>query len=75
MPIFEYRCEDCGQQFESLVFGQETPTCPHCESATVCKLMSTCGFVSKTAGGQTISSTASSSCSGCKATNCSSCGH
>ena len=76
MPIFEYRCEGCGHQFESLVFGQEHPACPKCKSGKVCKLMSACGFVSKGAGGQTVSSSASSSsCSGCTAGSCSSCGH
>ena len=76
MPIFEYRCEQCGHEFESLVFGQETPDCPACESHTVCKLMSTCGFVSKSAGGQTVSSSASgSSCGSCSAGSCAGCAH
>ncbi|MCP4745424.1 MAG: zinc ribbon domain-containing protein [Desulfobacteraceae bacterium] len=72
MPIFEYKCKACDKEFEQLVFGQETPACPVCESNKVCKLMSTCGFVSKGAAGQTVSSS-SSSCTGCKATSCSSC--
>lgn len=75
MPIFEYQCKGCGCQFERLVFGQEIPACPECESTKVCKLMSACGFVTKGTGGQTVSSSASSSCSGCKASSCSSCGH
>ena len=75
MPIFEYQCKGCGCQFERLVFGQESPSCPDCESTNVSKLMSACGFVSKGAGGQTVGSSASSSCSGCKASSCSSCGH
>lgn len=76
MPIFEYQCRQCGREFEYLAMGKDTPVCPECESSEVCKLMSTCGFVTKGAGGQTISSSASAtSCSGCTATNCSSCGH
>lgn len=76
MPIFEYECKGCGHQFECLVFGQEMPACPDCESTKVCKLMSACGFISKGTGGQTVSSSASSSsCGGCTATSCSSCGH
>jgi putative FmdB family regulatory protein len=74
MPIYEYQCKGCGRQFEALVFGKESPACPDCDSTKVCKLMSCCGFVSKGAGGQTVSS-ASSSCGGCKATSCSGCGH
>lgn len=74
MPIYEYHCEGCGHDFECLVFGKEKPNCPACESSNVCRLMSACGFVSKGAGGKTVSSS-SSSCSGCTATSCSSCGH
>jgi putative FmdB family regulatory protein len=75
MPIYEYQCKKCGHEFEALVFGSETPTCPTCEGKKVCKLMSACGFVSKDAGGQTVSTSSSSSCSGCSATSCSGCGH
>ncbi len=73
MPIFEYQCKGCGGQFEKLVFGNETPECPDCNSKKVCKLMSTCGFVSKGAGGQTTSSS-SSACGGCTAGSCAGCG-
>ncbi|MBI5064237.1 MAG: zinc ribbon domain-containing protein, partial [Desulfatitalea sp.] len=51
MPIYEYQCKKCGKEFEQLVFGKETPNCPECNSAKVCRLMSCCGFVSKSAGG------------------------
>ena len=32
MPIFEYRCEDCGTKFEKLVRGSDAggPVCPTC---------------------------------------------
>ncbi|MBT8356460.1 MAG: zinc ribbon domain-containing protein [Desulfobacterales bacterium] len=74
MPIYEYHCENCSHDFEYLVFGSEKPGCPSCNSKTVAKQMSACGFVSKTASGETVSSSASSSaCSGCAATGCSSC--
>ena len=75
MPIFEYQCKGCGCQFECLVFGKEKPACPSCESTKVSKLMSACGFVSKGAGGQTVSASASNSCGGCKASSCAGCGH
>jgi hypothetical protein len=40
------------------------------------KLMSTCGFLSKGSGGETLkSSAASESCGGCSATSCAGCGH
>ena len=76
MPIYEYQCKQCGREFEQLVLGQECPTCPACESDNVCRLMSCCGFVSKGAGGETVSASAgSSSCGGCSATSCAGCGH
>jgi putative FmdB family regulatory protein len=42
MPIYEYRCEDCGHRFEKLVFTNKDadPRCPECDSARVDKLMS-----------------------------------
>ncbi len=30
MPLFEYRCRKCGDQFEALVRGTDQPTCPSC---------------------------------------------
>lgn len=75
MPIYEYRCEKCGHEFEQLVLGRECPACPTCQSEQVCRLMSSCGFVSKGAGGQTVTASAGSSCGGCAATSCAGCGH
>jgi len=37
MPMFEYRCEDCGQVFELLVRSSTVPACPHCGSAALQK--------------------------------------
>jgi len=30
MPIFEYVCEKCDHEFETLVYGSEKPECPKC---------------------------------------------
>ena len=76
MPIYEYHCNKCDTDFEYLVFGKDVPGCPSCNSTKVNKLMSTCGFVSKGIGGETVNTSASaSSCDGCSANSCSSCGH
>lgn len=76
MPIYEFCCKDCGQNFERLIFGAEKAECPECNSRKVERLMSACGFISKGQGGETVSSSASaSSCSGCSAGSCASCGH
>ncbi len=37
MPIFEYRCEDCGSQFEKLVRHSD-PSAPHCPSCGASRL-------------------------------------
>lgn len=77
MPIYEYHCNGCGHDFEYLVMGGSEPDqCPACNTNTVCRLMSTCGFVSKGSGGQTVSTSASSaSCAGCTGSSCAGCGH
>lgn len=33
MPLYEYTCRACQQQFEFLVRPGGTPTCPACQSA------------------------------------------
>ena len=40
MPLFEYRCPDCRQDFEVLVRGDEAVECPGCRSRSVEKLFS-----------------------------------
>ena len=30
MPIYEYRCENCGTEFEHLLRGDDKPECPSC---------------------------------------------
>lgn len=51
MPIYEYRCESCGHQFEKMVkIGAETPPCPACEAANVRKMVSAPSFHLKGSG-------------------------
>jgi len=41
MPIYEYRCCDCGTTSEFLVLrGSEAPRCPSCSSENLEKLLS-----------------------------------
>ena len=41
MPIFEYRCRECGTKFEKIVTNGATEvTCKNCSSARVDKLLS-----------------------------------
>ncbi|WP_157271910.1 FmdB family zinc ribbon protein [Azohydromonas aeria] len=30
MPIYDYHCPKCGEDFELLVRASTTPACPHC---------------------------------------------
>ncbi len=44
MPIYEYKCEECGHVFEELIFHESaTMECPKC-SGKVRKLMSPFNF-------------------------------
>jgi len=42
MPIFEFRCNNCEKEFESLVFssGKDPVICPSCGSSDTRKLLS-----------------------------------
>ncbi|WP_147822228.1 FmdB family zinc ribbon protein [Salidesulfovibrio onnuriiensis] len=43
MPIYEYKCRECGAEFEELVSSRgENPECPRCGSPKTEKLMSAC---------------------------------
>jgi putative FmdB family regulatory protein len=83
MPIFEYKCNDCGNEFEELVFDRdECPPCPKCASDKTDKLMS--AVRSRVGGGApdmggdsepaAAPAAAPSPCAGCSGGDCSSCG-
>ncbi|MFQ6101185.1 MAG: zinc ribbon domain-containing protein [Anaerolineae bacterium] len=60
MPIYEYRCDECGERFELFVrsSAQRTaPTCPRCGSLRVQKAISLFGVGG--AGGNSKPSAAS----------------
>lgn len=40
MPIYEYRCQQCGNEFEALVRSDTTPECPSCHSTELNKMLS-----------------------------------
>lgn len=44
MPIYEYRCQQCGQRFEKLVLAidrePQALACPECDSEAVQRLIS-----------------------------------
>ncbi len=40
MPIFDFRCKACKQEFETLVRGGSSVACPECGGAELEKLLS-----------------------------------
>ena len=71
MPIYEFRCQACGREFEDLVFSAAAAVaCPGCSSNRVDRLISI--FAARTSSGFTPS-TGGSGCSGCSSHNCGSC--
>jgi putative FmdB family regulatory protein len=46
MPLYEYRCDGCGHEFEALQKISDEPLihCPACEEAQLRKLVSAAGF-------------------------------
>lgn len=64
MPLFEFVCADCGQDFEELVLSSRAidgVICPACGGQEVKKKIST--FASKISGGSSLSLSPSSAAS------------
>ncbi|MDR0816860.1 MAG: zinc ribbon domain-containing protein [Desulfovibrio sp.] len=81
MPLYEYICKKCGLEFEELVFGGVTPTCPNCGLDKTRRLMSRSarypsrGSAGEGEEGYGASSPGSGGCAGCSGGNCANCGH
>lgn len=72
MPIYEYKCVQCGHEFEKLVFKSSDPVeCPTCTGHDVKKKFSVFGMKS----GGTFVSSSGASCASCSSHSCASCGH
>lgn len=64
MPIYEFKCEDCKENFEKLVrsaMAVDEVTCPNCGSPKIVKQISS--FAAKVSG--SLSSFGSTSASNC----------
>jgi putative FmdB family regulatory protein len=49
MPIYEYQCHQCGNEFELLILkGSPEPSCPACQSKEIEQLLS--GFAVSSEG-------------------------
>ncbi len=67
MPIYEYKCRECGKSFEVYVRGGEAPKCPGCGSISLKKLISKFNSSGDVGGNK-------SSCGSCTGGTCSTCG-
>jgi putative FmdB family regulatory protein len=66
MPIYEYACGSCGNEFETLVRqSSPAPECPHCHGTQLNKKLSTFSAIG---GGNTMAASDMPS-------PCGSCGH
>lgn len=71
MPIYEYKCKDCGCDFELyLKSSRDRPACPDCGSKSLEKKMS--GFVARSAEPKAKECKHGGAC-GCESGGC--CGH
>jgi len=68
MPIFEYICQQCEHEFETLVFGRDKAKCPKCQSQKLSPQLSV--FATSTKGSSAKSSANASAGAGA----CGSCG-
>ena len=69
MPIYEFHCSKCGQDFETLVMRSgEKVCCPACNGKKVRRLMS--GFAHKSQGKMVSSGGGCASCAGGSCSTC-----
>jgi putative FmdB family regulatory protein len=69
MPIYEYTCSECSEEFEELVSGNSEVKCPSCGSPDVKKKFSLFGM----SGVEKPVTSAGSGCGSCSKSTCTSC--
>ncbi len=71
MPIYEFKCLECNEEFETLVLRSDDEVCcPACKGERLERLMSACAFKS---GENFTPAKGSASCSSCTASSCAGC--
>lgn len=70
MPLFDFKCNKCGKEFETLVMGSDKPVCPECGSDDLEKLMSSYACRRSRGSG---SEGGSGGCAGCSGGSCATC--
>lgn len=62
MPIFEYVCNHCEHEFESLVYGSQKAECPKCHSRKLTPQLSVFAVAAKASSASAPSEGACGSC-------------
>jgi len=54
MPIYEYKCNKCANEFEKLIFAGDDKdiSCPECSSKDIAKKMSVVSFMGSSSIGK-----------------------
>jgi len=76
MPIYEFRCADCGTRFEALCrigSSGEDLNCPQCQGISLQRLMSTFFSRGSSNGDHERTGASSSKCAGCSSHACATC--
>ncbi|HYT67684.1 MAG TPA: zinc ribbon domain-containing protein [Vicinamibacterales bacterium] len=50
MPLYDFRCRACGEEFEALVRAGTTPSCPGCSATDLERLLSGFSFSVRSGG-------------------------
>jgi len=72
MPIYEYKCEDCGQEFECIVARskRDKVRCTECNSKNTKRLLCAAKF---NMGGSSTGAQSLKSCTSCSGSSCQNC--
>jgi len=65
MPLYEYKCQDCSNEFEKTVLFAESDAmqaCPQCGSRKTNKKISSASVIGSTSGRGSAGSASSASC-------------
>ena len=65
MPIFEYACQNCGKEFETIVHSGQKPQCPKCESTKLRQKLSVFAVASSGKTSETSFPASDSACGTC----------
>jgi putative FmdB family regulatory protein len=74
MPIYEYVCEECHEEFDLLRPMKEADAPAACRSCGGQRTKRKLSLFNAQSGGKAVSGTNTPSCSGCAGGSCASCG-